>query len=43
MLEEGQLLDARLSQLGLDEVTRQHFKIPVAASDSVIGIPSGYV
>ena len=38
MLEEGQLLDARLSQLGLDEVTRQHFKIPVAASDGVIDL-----
>jgi len=38
MLKEGQLLDARLSQLGLDEVTRQHFKIPVTASDSVIDL-----
>ena len=38
MLEEGQLLDARLSQLGLDEVTRQHFKIPVTASDGVIAL-----
>lgn len=38
MLEEGLLLDARLSQLGLDEVTRQHFKIPVTASDGVINL-----
>lgn len=38
MLEEGLLLDARLSQLGLDEVTQQHFKIPVTASDSVIDL-----
>lgn len=38
MLEEGHLLDARLSQLGLDEVTRQHFKIPVTASDGVIDL-----
>jgi hypothetical protein len=36
MLEDGLLLDARLSQLGLNEVTRQHFKIPVTASDGVI-------
>jgi len=35
-VEEGLLLDARLGQLGLDEVTRQHFKIPVTASDAVI-------
>jgi hypothetical protein len=32
------LLDARLSQLGIDEVTRQHFKIPVTASDGVIDL-----
>ena len=38
MLKEGQLLDARLNQLGLDEVTRQHFKIPVTASDGVIDL-----
>ena len=37
-LQAGRLLDARLSQLGLDEVTRQHFKIPVAASDGVIDL-----
>lgn len=36
MLKEGHLLDARLSQLGLDAVTRQHFKIPVTASDAVL-------
>lgn len=38
MLANGQLLDARLSQLGLDEVTRQHFKIPVTASDGVLDL-----
>lgn len=38
MLKEGLLLDARLSQLGVDEVTRQHFKIPVTASDGVINL-----
>lgn len=44
MLEDGLLLDAghpagaSLSQLGLDEVTRQHFKIPVTASDGVIDL-----
>jgi hypothetical protein len=38
MMQEGLLLDARLSQLGLDEVTRQHFKIPVTASDGVIDL-----
>jgi hypothetical protein len=38
MLQDGLLLDARLSQLGLDEVTRQHFKIPVTASDGVIDL-----
>ncbi|MBK8904511.1 MAG: hypothetical protein IPM53_25255 [Anaerolineaceae bacterium] len=38
MLEEGQLVEARLNQLGLDEVTRQHFKIPVTASDSVVDL-----
>jgi hypothetical protein len=36
MLAEGSLLDARLSQLGVEEVSRQHFKIPVTASDAVI-------
>lgn len=38
MLEDGLLLDVRLSQLGLNEVTRQHFKIPVTASDAVIDL-----
>jgi hypothetical protein len=38
MLEEGLLLDGRLSQLGVDEVTRQHFKIPVTVSDGVIDL-----
>jgi hypothetical protein len=38
MLEEGLLLDGRLSQLGVDEVTRQHFKIPVTASDGLIDL-----
>lgn len=38
MIEEGLLLDAHLNQLGLEEVTRQHFKIPVTASDSVIDL-----
>lgn len=38
MMREGLLLDARLSRLGLAEVTRQHFKIPVSASDAVIDL-----
>ena len=38
MMQDGLLLDARLSRLGLDEVTRQHFKIPVTASDAVIDL-----
>ncbi|MCA9973732.1 MAG: hypothetical protein KC425_26140, partial [Anaerolineales bacterium] len=38
MLRDGQLLDARLGQPGLDEVTRQHFNIPVTASDGVIDL-----
>jgi hypothetical protein len=46
MLAEGALLDARLSRpsamlrasLGLDEVTRQHFKIPVTASEAVVDL-----
>src|SRR5690606_19803154 len=37
-LQAGRLLDVRLSQLGLDEVTRQHFNIPVTASDGVIDL-----
>jgi hypothetical protein len=38
MMQDGLLLDVRLSQLGLDEVTRQHFNIPVTASDGVIDL-----
>ena len=38
MIQEGLLLDARLSRQGLAEVTRQHFKIPVTASDAVIDL-----
>jgi hypothetical protein len=38
MMQDGLLLDARLSQLGVDEVTRQHFRIPVTASDGVIDL-----
>jgi len=38
MMQNGLLLDARLRQLGLVEVTRQHFKIPVTASDAVIDL-----
>ena len=38
VLQDGTLLDARLSQLGVDEVTHQHFKIPVTASDGVIDL-----
>ena len=38
MLAEGLLLDAHLSRLGLDEVTRQHFNIPVTASEGVLDL-----
>ena len=38
LLQDGDLLDARLSHLGLDEVTRQHFKIPVTASDGLVDL-----
>lgn len=38
MLADGLLLDTQLSRLGLDEVSRQHFKIPVTASEAVIGL-----
>jgi hypothetical protein len=38
MIQSGQLHDVRLHQWGLDEVTRQHFKIPVLASDSVLAL-----
>ena len=37
-LQDGSLLDARLTQLGVDEVTRQHFNIPVTASDGVVDL-----
>jgi len=39
-LQDGSLLDARLTQLGVDEVTRQHFNIPVTASDGIIDLMS---
>ena len=38
MMQDGLLLDTRLTQLSVDEVTRQHFKIPVTASDGVIDL-----
>ena len=38
MLQSGQLHDVRLHQWGLDEVTRQHFKIPVLASEGVLAL-----
>ncbi len=38
LLEDGLLLDVRLSPLDLEEVTRQHFKIPVLASEAVIDL-----
>jgi hypothetical protein len=38
LLAAGHPADASLSQLGLDEVTRQHFKIPVTASAGVIDL-----
>jgi hypothetical protein len=38
MLDDGRLLDARLSQRGLDKVSGQHFKIPVTASNEVIAL-----
>ena len=38
MLADGLLLDARLGRLGLDEVSQQHFKIPVTASDGVVAL-----
>jgi hypothetical protein len=43
-LQDGHLLDAghpagaRLGHLGLEEVTRQHFKIPVTASDGLVDL-----
>jgi hypothetical protein len=44
VMQDGLLLDAGhpagtlLSQLGLNEVTRQHFKIPVTASDGLVDL-----
>lgn len=38
LLADGLLLDTHLSRLGLDEVSRQHFKIPVTASEGVIDL-----
>jgi hypothetical protein len=38
MLQSGQLHDVGLHQWGLDEVSRQHFKIPVLASDNVLAL-----
>lgn len=38
LLEDGLLLDARLTPLDLEEVTRQHFKIPVLGSEAVIDL-----
>jgi len=37
-LQDDSLLDARLTQLEVDEVTRQHFNIPVTASDGIIDL-----
>ncbi len=37
-LAEGRLHDARLGPLGLDEITRQHYTIPVLADESVIDL-----
>ena len=37
-LSEGRLHDARLGPLGLDEVTRQHYTIPVLADEAVIDL-----
>src|SRR5690606_37049367 len=37
-LAEGRLHDARLRPQGLDEVTRQHYTIPVLADESVIDL-----
>ncbi len=37
-LAEGRLHDARLGPLGLDEVTRQHYTIPVLAAEAVIDL-----
>jgi hypothetical protein len=37
-LEDGRLVDVHMSRLGLDEVTRQHFKIPVTATEGLINL-----
>ncbi len=37
-LSAGRLHDARLGPLGLDEVTRQHYTIPVLADEAVIDL-----
>ena len=37
-LKDGRLVDVRMSQLGLDEVTRQHFKIPVTAAEGLLNL-----
>lgn len=37
-LAEGRLHDARLGPLGLDEVTRQHYTIPVLVDEAVIDL-----
>ena len=35
---DGELLDTRLHRLGLTEVSRQHFKIPVTASEGLLAL-----
>jgi hypothetical protein len=37
-LEDGRLVDVHMSRLGLDEVTRQHFKIPVTATEGLLNL-----
>jgi hypothetical protein len=37
-LADGRLVDVHMSRLGLDEVTRQHFKIPVTATDGLLNL-----
>lgn len=37
-LADGDLLDARTHRLGLDEISRQHFKIPVTISDGLLAV-----
>lgn len=38
MLEDGFLIDARLGPLDVAEVSRQHFKIPVLASEDLVNL-----